>query len=170
MCSDSQFKVRHSLYYHCNHLVDLLLTPSHSCLHLPGWPVPSGGCQTFMVQGVGHKKFIKSFLLPILEKNITQEESHWAVLLIGDRVPIFTRLDLEDSLWSAPTRDKELRIKLRRKATCNKCRKEFQGITHLKLHMNNAHSDMTRAEPWISYKYSRQLDTTIPSAVHPQSV
>ena len=60
-------------------------------------------------------------------------------------------------------------MKLRRKATCNKCRKEFQGVTHLKLHMNNAHTEMTRAKPRVSDKSSR-LVTTIPSTLHPPGI
>ena len=55
--------------------------------------------QTFMIQGVGHKEFLKSFILPILNKNFTQKKE---AIEQYNRLVVESlssqRLDLEDSV------------------------------------------------------------------------
>ena len=122
--------------------------------------------QTIMVQGSNHNDFLASFLLPILERNISQKQEtidDYNNMVIRSLSP--SRVVLDDSVWSSvtPARGKGLKVKLRRNpATCDQCGRECTNVTTLKVHITNAHSDRTRAKPRVSLKASRQMISVVP--------
>ena len=122
--------------------------------------------QTIMVQGSNHDDFLSSFLLPILERNISQKQEiidDYNNMVIRSLSP--SRVVLDDSVWSSvtPARGKGLKMKLRRNpATCDQCGRDCTNVTTLKVHITNTHSDRTRAKPRVSLKASRQMISVVP--------
>ena len=127
--------------------------------------------QTMMVQGKDHVEFFSSFLLPILEINISQKKKNidqYNQMII--RSLSSSRVDLDDSVWRSvtPARGKGLKVKLKRNpVTCDQCGRDSTNVTTLKLHIANAHSDRTRAKPRVALKASRQVVSVVPNSIQP---
>ena len=127
--------------------------------------------QTVMVQGSNHDEFLTSFLLPILERNISQKKEaidEYNRMVIKSLSS--SRVELDDSVWTSvtPARGKGLKVKLKRNpVTCDQCGRDCINVTTLKVHITNAHSDRTRAKPRVSLKASRQMISVVP---HPSQL
>ena len=122
--------------------------------------------QTLMVQGISHKEFLDSFIMPLLNKIFIQKTD--SILSYNEMVVkelSSPRMEMDDSVWRCGTPARGLTMKLRRSATCNECGKECTNISTLKVHTKNAHSTRNRAKP-RSRNY-RQLISVVTAASLP---
>ena len=119
--------------------------------------------QTIMIQGVNHREFLAAFLMPVLKKNFSEKKdsiNQYNQMVI--KALSASSLELDDSVWSSTTPDR-LKMKIKRSSVpCESCGKEYANVSRLKVHLNNAHSDKTRAKPRVPVKSSRKLVSVVP--------
>lgn len=120
--------------------------------------------QTIMVQGVNHREFLEAFLMPVLKSNFVEKKdaiNQYNQMVI--KALSSSRVELDDSVWSSTTPDR-LKMKIKRSSVpCESCGKEYPNTSRLKIHVKNAHSDMTKAKPRVPVKSSRRLVSVVPS-------
>ena len=125
--------------------------------------------QTVMVQGKYHEEFLNLFLNPLLAKMIAQKRrliEDFNKLVIESLQPKIKKPNHDDSVWDIATPDRTTcNVKLRRKQIkCDVCGKSCSGVSELKIHITNNHSDRTKAKPRSSTRMSRQVITNVPRA------
>ena len=127
-----------------------------------------------MVQGVHHKEFLDRFLAPILVKTIKEKKTLIEDFNTKVKYALQTKSskpDQNDSVWSCVTPDRStLNMKLRRIPKCDVCGRTYPSVSHLKIHMTNAHSESTRAKPRAANRTSRQLVTSVSKSISKSSV
>ena len=122
--------------------------------------------QGIMIQGLLHEDFLNLFLSPLLAKMMAAKAND--IVAFNSKIEeILTtktdKVDNNDSVWTLATPDREsLSVKLRRNTKCDICGKVCSGISQLKIHITNSHSDSTRAKPRAGVKHTRTLVTTLP--------
>ena len=123
--------------------------------------------QCIMVQGLLHVEFLNCFLTPLLAKMISAKSAE--INDFNDKVKSLLKTtsksaEHDDSVWTLATPDREsLNVKLKKSTKCDMCGRVCAGISQLKIHITNAHSDNTRAKPRSGVKHSRMIVTTVPS-------
>ena len=71
--------------------------------------------------------------------------------------------DLNNYVWALATPDREsLNVKLRRNTKCDICGRICPGVSQVKVHITNTHSENTRAKPRGGNKSARITAPTIP--------
>ena len=124
--------------------------------------------QTIMIQGKNHKVFLDKFLTPLLARMINDKKNEitkFNNMVISELSVKSRNVDQDDSVWSCATPNREtLNVKLRRNTQCHICGKNCAGISQLKIHITNAHTNVTRAKPRAVTR-SRQLLTTVSKEV-----